>query len=108
MGPKTKKLISILEELIILLESDHEDHWSKWMKDCKSRLLRSDYSGITKLLGAYGGMGSFNDLIIAQNSTSEEFSWKSNYQELNNRLDELRSEASSVANYIKRNHEEKP
>ena len=24
MGPKTKKLISILEELIILLESDHE------------------------------------------------------------------------------------
>ena len=47
MGPKTAELIDVLEELAILLESDGDNHWSRWMRKAKTLLQASDYSGIT-------------------------------------------------------------
>lgn len=35
MGPKTAELIDVLEELAILLESDGDNHWSRWMRKAK-------------------------------------------------------------------------
>jgi len=66
MGPKTQELVSVLEELTSLLESDGDSHWSNWMQKAKARLLNSDYSGVEYLLSAYGGMGSLNDLVLGQ------------------------------------------
>jgi len=84
-----------------LLESDGEQHWSGWIRRSLDRLLRSDYSGIENLLSAYGGMGSFNDLVICQNYENGEFSWKGGRIEKNDRLDELRGNAWELAEQIR-------
>lgn len=106
MGPKTAELIDVLEELAILLESDGDNHWSRWMRKAKTLLQASDYSGITYLRSAYGGMGSFNDLILGQSSVDSVFSWKPGYKELNERLDELRNKASQLGAEIQRDQGE--
>lgn len=91
MGPKTKELVDTLEDLIQLLETlefDGGNHWKEWMEDCKRRLCNSDFRGITHLLGAYGGMGSFNDFEMD-----------------NKELGELRTKAYVLAEYIRKNAE---
>jgi hypothetical protein len=105
MGSKTKELITVLQSLIDLLQRDNETHWSKWMRVSKSRIEASDFSGITHLLGAYGGMGSFNDLILGQNMQRGKIVWKDNQTELNEELSRLRNEAWELATYIKRSQD---
>jgi hypothetical protein len=104
MATKLDELIEVLDEIIQILESDGEGHWSRWMRKSRARLLNSDYSGIEHLLSAYGGMGSFNDLVICQSYEDGEFKWKEGYVEKNDRLDELRGKAWELADHIKRNH----
>ena len=106
MGPKTEELIGVLDDIIEILDSDGEMRWSGWMRTSKSRLESSDFSGITHLLGAYGGMGSFNDLIICQQYENGEFSWADGHIEKNNRLSDLRSRAWELADEIKRDQRE--
>jgi Domain of unknown function (DUF6966) len=105
MGPKAKQLIEILDQIVAVLDADGERHWRKWMASARSRLANSDYSGIEHLLGAYGGMGSFNDLIIGQSIVKGEFHWKDGAREANDKLDALRTQAYQIADFIKRNHE---
>ena len=104
MATKLDELLEILDELIQLLESDGEQHWSKWIRQSRSQLLKSDYSGIELLLSAYGGMGSFNDLVISQSYENGQFHWKEGHIDKNNRLSELRSKAWELADAIRRNH----
>ncbi len=104
MATKLDELLEVLDEIIRLLEADGEQHWSKWMRQSRARLLDSDYSGIEHLLSAYGGMGSFNDLVICQSYENGQFRWKEGYVEKNNRLDELRCKAWELADHIRRNH----
>jgi hypothetical protein len=101
----TLKLIQTLDEIINILQSDDETHWCDWMTKARDRLLHSDYSEVEYLLSAYGGMGSFNDLVICQSAVDGKFKWKDGYKEKNSRLDELRQRAYELANGIKRNHE---
>jgi hypothetical protein len=105
MGPQTQKLIVILREIIALLESDGDSHWANWMRISKTRLEAGDFSGITHLLNAYGGMGSFNDLIICQRFENGKFSWTDGYKEKNALLSDLRSKAWELADAIRRNQE---
>jgi len=102
MDSGTKELIDVLGELITLLESDGNRHWSGWMQRAKSRLERLDYSGAEYLLSAYGGMGSFNDLILGQTQLNGQFAWKPAHVELNDRLDELRGKAWQLAQWVKK------
>ncbi|MBK5435670.1 hypothetical protein JFV30_02015 [Pseudomonas sp. TH32] len=106
MGPKTAELIDVLGDLATLLESDGDNHWSRWMRKAKTLLQASDYSGITYLRSAYGGMGSFNDLVLGQSSEGGVFSWKPGYKELNDRLDELRNKAAQLSTEIQRSQGE--
>ena len=87
MGSKTQELIQILTEIIFLLEEEGETHWVKWMGRAKTRLEDRDYSGIEHLLRAYGGMGSFNDLMV--------------YPERQDQLEALRTQAWELAEEIK-------
>jgi len=64
MGPKTKELAEVLSRLIVVLNNDENYHWAQWMTDARKRIVASDYSGIEKVLLAYGGMGSFNDVYL--------------------------------------------
>ncbi|UMR32555.1 hypothetical protein MJ904_10435 [Massilia sp. MB5] len=95
----------MLTKLASLLEADDERHWSAWVLRDKALLENSDYSGIEYVLGAYGGMGSFNDFVAGQTTIDGKFAWKPGYAELNEEIDALRSKAWSLANAIKRNHE---
>ena len=71
MGPKTTELVTQLDELdAVLRELDHE-HWANWVAESARRLRGGDFSGITHLLDAYGGMGSLND-ILPQTSTGDD------------------------------------
>jgi len=105
MGLKTNHLISVLEEIIRVLDWDGETHWRSWMATVLSRLANSDYSGVEQLLGAYGGMGSFNDLVIGQSIVCGKFSWKPGAEDANDRLSELRGKAFALAQHIKHHHE---
>ena len=104
MATKLDELLKVLEEIIQILESDGEENWSNRMRQSRARLLNSDYSGVEHLLSAFGGTGSFNDLVICQSYENGQFHWKDGYVEKNNRLDELRSKAWELADHIKRNH----
>lgn len=101
MDSSTKELIHTLGELADLLETDGGRHWSAWMRRAQSLLNDSDYSGAEYLLSAYGGMGSFNDLILGQSQSNGQFAWKAGHIESNERLDKLRSKAWELAQRVK-------
>jgi hypothetical protein len=105
MGPKTAQLITILDEIKSLLDADGERNWARFIASSKSKLLNLDYTGIEYLLSGYGGMGSFNDLVIGQDTIGGEFRWKEGSVEANDRLNKLRSEAYFLADFIKHNSE---
>ena len=47
-----------------LLQRVGDDHWGGRMATVYAELGALDEYGLTRLLGAYGGMGSLNDLVI--------------------------------------------
>lgn len=105
MGPKTQKLLIVLDQLIEILEHDGDTHWSQWMRSTRARFLASDDSAITCLLSAYGGMGSFNDVVLGQSRVHGVFAWKPGYVELNEQFDTLRAEAAQLAKAIRDSQE---
>ena len=103
MGPKTTELCERLRETAALLKRAGESHWAAWMDKSLRRIENSDLSGVDYLLGAYGGMGSFNDLILMSangHSVSD-----ADYRSVNDRLDALRSEMYQLARDVHRNAE---
>jgi hypothetical protein len=102
MGQRIEELIDVLEQLIKVLESDGEMHWSRWMRKAQTLLMDSDYYGITYLLSAYGGMGSFNDLVLGQNADKGPYAWGPRHVGVNNDLQELRGKAAQLAFEIQR------
>jgi hypothetical protein len=97
------KLIERIKETVSLLEQVREEHWCNWMMKSLRYLENSDYYGIEHLRDAFGGMGSFNDLLISKDNgypiTDAE------YGPINDRLDRLRDELYELADFIRRNHE---
>jgi hypothetical protein len=83
IGPKTAKLITTLDDLGEKLDGLGHVHSVSWLAESARRLRSGDFSGIQHLLGAYGGMGSFNDLILPETT------------------DQLRSDAYDLAHAIK-------
>jgi len=57
-------LRSSLDQVVVLLREHGERHWSSWAERCQRELNAHDAAAFDHLLGAYGGMGSFNDLLI--------------------------------------------
>lgn len=98
MGPKTKQLVELLDRLIEILEEANEPSWVDFFSKAKRRINNSDFSGINKILGAYGGMGSFNDLVIGYSMKGPD----NNYININDELDELRRTIYSLTQEIKR------
>lgn len=100
MGPKTSKLAATLVDIVILLRSENEEHWARYLSDCHALLLGSDYSGVEKLLSSYGGMGSFNDLVLGYSKTAAGLT--PGARKLNDKLDLLRRKAYELAKDIQR------
>ncbi|MGE3354412.1 MAG: hypothetical protein AB7O84_21965 [Planctomycetota bacterium] len=93
-GPKITKLIEVLDELALVLRDLDHGHWSEWMAESAQRLRHDDFSGVTHLLRAYGGMGSFNDALpeLAGGPADDQV----------DRARSLRSEAWELAEAVRR------
>ncbi|HKQ83812.1 MAG TPA: hypothetical protein VJS42_16585 [Steroidobacteraceae bacterium] len=91
-----------MADIVALLRADNEQHWSRYVDDCRNRMLAPDYSGVEKLLSSYGGMGSFNDVVIGYSESDK--GWKANAKKLNENLNLLRTQAYELAQDIQRNH----
>lgn len=84
------ELITVLDRLVTLLREDRwSSHWLDWVEKSRREIANSDFHGIERLLGAYGGMGSFNDLVLSSSSDDE--------------LDRLRTRARELAILIRDN-----
>ncbi|UFX46796.1 hypothetical protein HAP47_0009050 [Bradyrhizobium sp. 41S5] len=83
------ELITILGRLVVLLREDEwGSHWADWMEISRREIAGGDFHGIERLLSAYGGMGSFNDLVLSSS---------------NDELDRLRTRAGALAILIRNN-----
>ena len=103
MKPASMELAEVLDQVVAVLAADDETHWCAWMQETKRRLARSPALGAEHLLGAYGGMASFNDLVIGQTMVDGTFAWKPGYRQSNDALDALRTRAYNLASAIRDN-----
>ena len=62
MGKLTDELKIKLQNLIKHLENQKEAHWVEWMSVAQKDINNSDFYGIEKILSAYGGAGSIQDI----------------------------------------------
>ena len=63
-----------LDELLALLELDGDlSNWYKWMLDARGQIEGSPSSAASRVLDAYGGMGSFNDHYPLKSELFDEF-----------------------------------
>lgn len=46
------------------LERAGMHHWARWVARARVKVVAGDSRGLSDLLAAYGGMGSFNDLYL--------------------------------------------
>lgn len=58
------RLLANLSATVRLLSDEGQDHWSSWMAAAYAEIAAHDSHGLTRLLSAYGGSGSFNDVWL--------------------------------------------
>ena len=97
---QTESLAEALTRIIEVLDAHDEAHWRSWMNESLMQINDRDFRGVQHLLNAYGGMGSFNDLIIGQRMIDGSIEWAPNAASDNDRLDALRSQAYGLAKSI--------
>jgi hypothetical protein len=100
MDSKQKQLAEKLRDTCSLLCAAGERHWISWMSQSLAQIENGNSAGIVKLLSAYGGMGSFNDLVLS--SSDGRFLEDAECQQLNQSLDTLRSELFALATELVR------
>lgn len=59
-----EELKRCLAQMIELLHEAGEDRWARWFERAQAGLLVVDRYSFGAIMSAYGGMGSFNDLIL--------------------------------------------
>ncbi|WP_333571504.1 DUF6966 domain-containing protein [Sphingomonas sp.] len=81
--PDVARLAGTLGSMRALLNAHGYDALAEQIERCRSIIVRSDYHGVERLLGLYGGMGSLNDVILQSGGIAP--------AEDNERLDALRT-----------------
>lgn len=98
LGPKSRRLLELLEELIDLLRELDVEPWADWMERAAVRLRRREGEALDQILGAYGGMGSFNDVLperLDRTPDPRELRARELRSEIHRLTSELRREATS-------------
>jgi len=72
------ELLSALEQTIALLRGSGQLQWAERLEKDRSLIQGDDFYGVEHLLQAFGGMGSFNDLVLQPASKNAELKWLSN------------------------------
>lgn len=98
MGPKTRQLLNIIDEIILLLKTYQVSDWQHFLLKVKNRLTCLDYSGVALFQSAYGGMGSINDLVFGYDILSDtgEIIWDEVSKASNERFQVLLIQASQL------------
>jgi len=101
MSALAQELIGVLDALIAVLGSERDRHWREWMQRSQTLLKEHRVSaGAQLLLQAYGGIGSFNELILGRNYADGQLIWRRNCAEVNQQFDMLRNKAWELAQQI--------
>lgn len=82
----------LLSNLVIardLLHGAGVGWWSDWLTTVHAEISAHDAHGLRRLLGRYGGMGGFNDLVI--HPLNGHAVHEADVDRVNRSLDELRS-----------------
>ena len=104
-GKKCKELISILDQIIQLLNDGRKTHWVERISEYQDRISDLDYYAIEDPLSDYVGMGSFNDLVLGYLGENGNNTWKDNANQLNEQLRTLQSRAFALATDINKNNQ---
>lgn len=67
-------LVAALDEAIEILEQAGESHWKVWLERDRQLIAGQNASGLAHLLSAFGGMGSFNDLVLGDRESDDRIS----------------------------------
>ena len=98
MHPNIKILAQYLDQAEALLLRYGQVQWADWLRK-DARLIRAlDFYGIEHLLAAYGGMGSFNDVVLQRNDSGTLARIDADDNE---NFDKLRGEIYSLARRLK-------
>lgn len=94
------QLSDALDETLQLLEYYGDIHWSTRLASIAQRLRQGDQSSLDQVHSVFGGMGSFNDLILSpvNGHTLKE----SESPEINRQLDQLRSRIYELTRQLRR------
>lgn len=84
-------------ELIGLLDEADEKYWKFMLERALPKVNAHELAGATLILGCYGGMDTFSDLIIGKRFETEA---PLRYQNLNARLMHLRTRTFEAARRI--------
>ena len=75
------------------------------MSKAREEIRVRDFHGVRRLLDAYGGMGSFNDLYIGYRTSAEgTIEERPDFGQKNQQLESLRTRAYELAMELKREH----
>lgn len=86
---RLEALRSAVSKVVDLLNEFGDDHWSTWFADVEQRLERHDPDAFDRASMAFGGMGSFNDVVI--HPINGDAVPSDRIATVNERLDELRN-----------------
>lgn len=93
-------LIRALDDAIRILTTAGEEHWRSWLERDRRLVANGDACGLEHLMNAFGGMGSFNDLMLTaangHSGTDQELS------EMDDRLHELRDQIWTACRSLQR------
>lgn len=59
------RLVKDLALLLTVLDEAGEHAWATWFRTAASEVLAQDAHGLSRLRSAFGGMGSFSDLMLS-------------------------------------------
>lgn len=85
-----------------MLTAAGEDHWARRMDTAHRDLEARDANGLRELLDAYGGMGSFSDVVLHPTNGHAD---SASVRHINEELDRLRTLIYSDAAALLRDFE---
>lgn len=59
-----KDINEALEKIILILKNNGELNWANSLERCRLELKNDPINACSKILSMYGGMGSFNDIVL--------------------------------------------
>ncbi|WP_176036696.1 DUF6966 domain-containing protein [Brucella tritici] len=66
LDPELNRLCLDIDAIVALLRSHHLRGWAEELEKAAQEVRNSDFHGIVRALNCYGGMGTLNDIILAE------------------------------------------